>query len=380
MIKYHYQMCTRCVMDTTDPEIQFDDKGICNHCHYFDQEVRPSWFPNDEGKKKLDVIVSQIKKEGKGKRYDCIIGLSGGTDSSFVALKIHEHDLRPLVVHVDGGWNSELAVNNIERLIKHCGWDLFTIVIDWSEMRDLQVAYFRSGVANQDVPQDHAFFAALYNYATKNNVRYVIHGGNNATEAIFPYTWEHPAVDAKNLKAIHKRFGKIKLKSYPLMSFWKYYFYYPFIRRMKVIRPLNYMPYNKKEAIKELEKIGWRTYERKHGESIFTKFFQNYYLPERFGYDKRKPHLSTMVLAGQITREEALSELEKPLYDSVELKEDKLYVQKKLGLSEKEFNTLLKLPAREAAEFPSNLWIYDKMKLIQTIIQKKVGRSVAKYS
>ena len=320
----NYQICSRCIMDTTDPDISFDENGVCNHCKEFDEVTSKGWFPNEEGAEKLKIIYEKIKRENAQKDYDCILGLSGGVDSSYLALKLFEAGIRPLVVHVDGGWNSELAVQNIENIVNYCGWHLHTIVIDWEEMKDLQLSYLKSGIANQDVPQDHAFFASLYHFATKYGVNYVISGGNLATESIFPKAWHWSAMDANNLRAIHKKFGTKKLKTYKTIGFYELYFYYPFIKKMKTIRPLNFMPYIKREALQELkEKIGYKEYARKHGESVFTKFFQNYWLPMKFGYDKRKPHLSSLIVANQMTREEALKELAKPLYDEKELKEDK---------------------------------------------------------
>ena len=199
MTKQTNQTCTRCVMDTSDSEIVFDEKGVCNHCHQFDNVTSKRWYPNAEGKQKLDEIFSVIRQEGRGKEYDCIIGLSGGVDSSYLALMMKDYGLRPLVVHVDGGWNSELAVHNIEKILKYCNYELFTHVMDWEDMRDLQLAYLKAGVANQDVPQDHAFFSTLYHFAVKNNIRYVISGGNIATESVFPRSWHHSAMDAINL-------------------------------------------------------------------------------------------------------------------------------------------------------------------------------------
>ncbi len=251
-------------------------------------------------------IIDRIKREGAGKEYDSILGMSGGVDSSFLALRAHDWGLRPLVVHIDGGWNSELAVQNIERVITHCGYDLHTHVVNWQDMRELQLSYFRAAVANQDVPQDHAFFAGLYRFAVDNDIRYVLHGGNIATEGIFPRAWQGAAMDARNLKAIHAEFGTKPLVDYPLVTFSQYYFWYPIVKRMKPLRLLNYLPYSRETAISELEgRIGWRAYPRKHGESLFTKFFQNYYLPTKFGYDKRRPHLSTLIASGAITRERA---------------------------------------------------------------------------
>ena len=223
------KICTRCVMDTTDSKIIFNENGVCNHCLEFKEGISKRWFPTADGEKKLKAIYEKMKKENAHKAYDCILGLSGGVDSSYLALKLHEAGIRPLVVHVDAGWNSELAVANIERIIHYCGWHLHTIVIDWEEMKDLQLAYLKSGIANQDVPQDHAFFASLYHFATKYGVNYIISGGNIATESIFPKSWHWDAMDADNLKAIHKKFGTKKLKNYKTIGFYELYFYYPFI-------------------------------------------------------------------------------------------------------------------------------------------------------
>lgn len=260
-------------MDTTDTSIVFDMDGVCNHCLEFDKITSELWFPNEEGQRKLDVLVAQIKKEGKGKEYDCILGLSGGLDSSYLALVMKDYGLRPLVVHVDAGWNSEDAVQNINTVVEHCGFKLHTKVLDWEEVKDLQLAYLKAGVANQDVVQDHAFFANLYHFAVDNNIRYVINGGNVATESTFPSTWHHAAMDEINLKAIQKKFGTKKLKNYKTISFFEYYFYFPIIKKMTPIRPLNFMPYSKEIALERLREIGYVSYDRKHGESRFTKFF-----------------------------------------------------------------------------------------------------------
>jgi N-acetyl sugar amidotransferase len=213
------QVCSRCVMDSSDPEITFDVDGICNHCREFDRRSRLEWFPSPEGHKRWLQIVQKVKRDGTTSEYDCILGLSGGVDSSYLALKAREWGLRPLVVHVDAGWNSELAVANIEALVKHCRYDLHTHVVDWDEMRDLQLSYLKAGVANQDVPQDHIFFSSLYHFATKNKIRYVLSGGNLATEGIFPSAWHGSAMDAVNLRAIHQRYGSVRLKNYKTISF-----------------------------------------------------------------------------------------------------------------------------------------------------------------
>ncbi|MDC0994019.1 N-acetyl sugar amidotransferase [bacterium] len=376
-----YQVCTRCVMDTTDSEIVFDKQGVCSHCHEFDEVTSKRWFPNDEGKQKLESIFTKIKQEGKDQEYDCIIGLSGGVDSSYLALVMKDYGLRPLVVHVDAGWNSELAVHNIEQIVKYCGYDLHTHVVDWQDVKDLQLAYLKAGVANQDVVQDHAFFASLYHFAVHNNIKYVISGGNISTESVFPKSWHHAAMDAINLNAIHKRFGKRKLQQYKTISFTKYYFYYPFIKGMTVIRPLNFMPYQKGEALEVLkEKVGYKEYGRKHGESRFTKFFQNHYLPTKFNIDKRRPHLSSQILSGELTRDAALKELEKPLYDDLVLQEDKAYIAKKLGISVEELDRLAHEKGYFYSEYPNWDSRYRFMLFIKGILQKILGRNVKAYS
>jgi len=364
MKEREYQICTNCVMDTSDPEITFDENGVCNHCRKFEKEIKPRWFPNEEGKKKLDKIIEQIKLDGQGKEYDCVIGLSGGVDSSYLAyyLRTTYPELRILAIHIDGGWNSELAVHNIENIVKILDIDLHTGVINWEEMKDLQLAYFKSQLANQDIPQDHAFFATLYKVAVEQyNIKYFLTGGNFATESILPSSWGYNAMDAKQLKAVHKQFGKIKLKDYKTMSFFKRKIYYPYIKKFKIIRALDFIDYNKDKAKKIImEKINWRDYGGKHHESRFTKFFQAHWLPTKFGYDKRRAHLSSLIVAGQMTRDEALKELEKPLYDSKELKEDMEFLAKKMGLTLEEFKKIMNMPNKTFQDYPNeyNLEIY----------------------
>lgn len=376
-----HRVCTRCVMDTTDPKISFDERGVCNHCRNFDEVQSANWFPGPEGQPRLEAMIREIKDAGKGKEYDCIIGLSGGVDSSYLALKIKEFNLRPLVVHVDAGWNTELAVRNIENIVKHCGYDLHTHVMNWEDMRDLQLAYLRAGVANQDVPQDHAFFASMYHFSVKNKIKYIISGGNLATESVFPKAWHHSAMDAINLKDIHRRFGTGRLKEYNTISFFQYYFFYPFIYGMRAVQPLNYMSYDKKNALMELvDKVDYKPYQRKHGESVFTRFFQNYYLPQRFGYDKRKPHLASLVLSGQMTRDAALSALEEPLYDTQELSADIQYFCKKLRIPREEFDALMRAPLRDATKFRNWNALHATAKSTQGLVQRVTGRKVQIYS
>ena len=368
-------------MDTTDPAITFDSNGVCNHCHQFDERARREWFPDDEGGRRWNALVTQMKAKGLGKEYDCILGLSGGVDSSYLALKVHESGLRPLVMHVDAGWNTELAVANIEAVVKYCGFDLHTHVVDWEDMRYLHLAYMRAAVSNQDVPQDHIFFSSLYHFATNNGIRYILSGGNLATEGIFPASWHGSAMDAINLKAIYKRYGEHKLVHYKTISFFDCYLWYPFVKKMRTLRPLNYMPYDKAEALSELqERVGYKPYPRKHGESLFTKLFQNYYLPHKFGIDKRRPHLASLIVSGQMTRAEALAKLDEPLYDNAELEIDISYFCKKLRITREQFDELLKVPVHHYSDFPNWDGRYQKLKRAQALATKLVGREIKVYS
>ena len=346
-------------MDTTDPEIVFDEEGICNYCRKFKTYLGREWFPNEEGKKRLAAIVDRIKEGGKRKKYDSIMGLSGGVDSSYMAYQVNKLGLRPLVVHVDGGWNSEVAVRNIEIIVKKLGFDLSTYVVDFEEMRDLQVSFLRSAVANQDVPQDHAFLACLYRFASEKKIKYVLSGGNLATESILPKAWGYNPMDSRHLKAIHKQYGQKKLKTFPTLSFFRNYLYYPYIKKLCTIRPLDYMPYIKLKAKQVLQdEVGWIDYGAKHHESRFTKFFQAYYLPKKFGYDKRIAHLSCLIVSGQLTRDEALNLMKEQLYPEHELRKDKEFIIKKLGLTKEEFEEIESLPVKSFRDYPSNYWFF----------------------
>lgn len=355
-------------MDTTDPEISFDDKGVCSHCKAFDSVIKPAW---DKSEAKLRLIMNQIKAEGEGKPYDSILGLSGGVDSSYVAMLAKEYNLRPLVVHVDAGWNSEIAVRNIENIVKKLGFDLFTEVINWEEMRDLQLSYFKSGVANLDVPQDHAFFAALYSFALKHNIQYVLSGSNFATESVLPKAWGYDAMDSKQLKAIHSIFGTKKLKTYPTISFFKMYIYFPYIKRFKIIKPLNYIEYDKNKAILEMtEKLGWQYYGGKHYESRFTRFFQGYLLPTRFGFDKKRAHLSSLVLAEQLSRDEAIVKMAEPNLPSELVLEDSEFLCKKLGITQDQFKHYLTMPLKTFRDYPSNYALRQLMFRLRSFIRR----------
>lgn len=355
-----YQICNRCIMDTTDPSITFDENGFCNHCNTAIEQKKDIWFPNEEGEKKLSQIVEKIKSQRKGNDYDCIIGLSGGVDSSYLAYKAVHYGLKPLVVHVDCGWNSELAVKNIENIVKLLNLELHTYVVNWEEMKDLQLAFLRSNVANQDIPQDHAIFSALYKFAIKNNVRYVLNGSNFATESILPISWGYNALDYKQIKGIHKAFGKKKLKTYPHVTFFQRYIYFTMIRRMKVVKMLDYMPYDKEKAIELMSKeLGWRYYGGKHHESRFTKFFQAYYLPSKFGYDKRRSHLSSLIVSGFISRDEAIEEMNREIYKPTELQEDIDYIAKKLGITYEELDKVINQENKCYKDYPNNEWLFN---------------------
>jgi len=347
-------------MDTSDPNIVFDDKGNCNHCRLLMENRDRYWLPDERGQKKLEQLIVDIKAAGKGRNYDCVMGLSGGVDSSYLAARASEWGLRILAIHVDGGWNTELAVRNIERMVTKLGIDLHTFVVDWEEMRDLQVAFLKAGVPNQDIPQDHAFFSALYRETARENVPYVLTGSNYATESILPSAWGYSAGDLSHLRAIHKRFGSRRLKTFPQLGFFYFNWYLPRIKKVKIVAPLDLMPYSKTMAIKELERrFGWQYYGGKHYESRFTKFFQAYYLPTRFGFDKRRAHVASLVASGEITRDEALRLMGQSLYDSAELKKDKEFILRKLGLSEGEFDGLMTAAVHQHQAYPTNQWLHE---------------------
>lgn len=359
-------------MDTSDELITFNQDGVCNHCTNFENIVKPHWHAGSEvGVKTFNETITKIKQSGKNKEYDSILGMSGGIDSSYMAYIAKEQGLNPLILHVDCGWNSEQAVKNIETICKKLDFDLYTHVVDWEEMRDLQLSFFKAGVPNLDIPQDHAIFAALYRYAEKHNIHYVLNGGNIATESILPTSWGANSKDLHHLKSIHKRFGNTALKSFPMMSSFKYYVYYPYIWKMKVVRLLNYLDYNKNEAISILQnKLGWEYYGGKHYESTFTKFFQAYILTKRFGFDKRRAHLSSLIVSGQITRAQAEQEISKEIYPADELNIDKALFLKKLKLTENDFDNLMNAPVYKHSDYPNSDFFYKAKGFIGPLLRK----------
>lgn len=352
-----YRSCTRCVMDTTAEEITFDEGGVCSFCHDFDDTVRPvlERTQTEAGRKTLERAVASIRSAGRNRAYDSILGLSGGTDSCYLAYLAVQFGLRPLVIHVDTGWNSPESESNVRNLTSRLALPLEVFVVDWEEMRDVQLSFYKAAVRNCEVPQDHACFAPLYKLAAKHNVRYVLTGGNLASESILPQSWGYNTADLRHLLSIHARYGTTQLHRFPTLTFWQRYVYYPSVRGIREVRLLDLVPYNRSEAKRILAReVGWKDYGAKHYESVLTRFFQGYYLPTKFGIDKRKAHLSSLILSGQITREEALEELKKPAYSSeAQLQEDKAYIAGKLGLSLSEWEEILSLPPRSHDEFPS---------------------------
>lgn len=373
-----YQVCKNCVMDTTDSNIIFDEQGICDHCNTFKSEIEPFWQTNENGKLQLEEIVSKIKKESKDKDFDCLMGMSGGIDSSFLLYKmVTEFGLRPLVFHVDAGWNSQIAVNNIERLVDGLGLDLYTEVINWEEMKDLQLSFIKSGVPHIDVPQDHAFFATMYKFASKYKIKTILTGGNYSTECVRnPLEWMYYQSDSIQLRDIHKIYGSGNLKDYPVTNILWHKIWLPYIKGIKLIRPLDYIPYNKDEAMQILvDKFGYQKYPQKHFESRFTRFYEGYWLPQRFGYDTRKVQYSSLILTNQMTREEALESLKTPPYSQDQVKEDFEYVSNKLGITKEELWGYFNSPKKTFTDYKSQQGIYNiGAKILKLIGLEKGGK------
>lgn len=358
-IKRPYQRCTRCVMDTTDSKITFDENGVCDHCRNFDKNIKPYWNPNENKMDELLKLADKIRITGTGKDYDCILGLSGGADSSYLAYIAKEvMHLRPLIFVVDTGWNLNVAVENIEKIVKGLDLDMYTEVINWKEMSDLQLAFFKAQISSQDFPQDHAIFAGLYNYAVKHKIKYVLTGSNSATEFIRPPVEWLYMNDLTMAKDIHTKFGKIPLKTFPTCGMMKYRLLYKYVYGMERIYPLDYVVYNKPEVERLLhEKYGWTRYENKHYENVFTRFFEGYYLPSKFGFDTRKNVFSNQILAETMSREEALKQLSKPPYDPDLMEQDKEYVAKKLGISMEEFDHIIAGENKTPLDYKNTYWL-----------------------
>ncbi|MHB8632528.1 MAG: N-acetyl sugar amidotransferase [Thermoplasmatota archaeon] len=353
--------CVRCVMDTTDARISFDAAGFCDHCRTYDAAIWPKWRGGEGHDAERTAWLREIKRRGEGRDFDCIIGMSGGADSSYLLWKAKEDfGLRPLVFHVDAGWNSQEATNNIERLVDGLGVDLHTEVIDWGEMRDLQLAFFKAGVPHIDAPQDHAFFATMYRYARRHRVRAILTGANYSTECIRnPVEWMYYQSDGRQLRDIHRRFGSRPLRTFPTTSILRHKVYLPYVRGIRIHRPLNLIPYHKAAAMRDLaDRFGWQPYPQKHFESRFTRFYEGYWLPGRFGYDTRKVQFSSLILTGQMTRGDALRRLEEPALDDAAVAREKEYVANKLSITQDELESYFSAPRKTYRDYRSQAWMY----------------------
>ena len=358
----NYRVCSNCVMDTSDSKITFDDKGICDHCNTYYKDILPNWHTDERGDRALKQIVKKLKREGEGKDFDCLMGMSGGIDSSYLLyVMVEKYGLRPLVFHVDAGWNSQIAVNNIERLVDGLGLDLYTEVINWEEIKDLQLAFFKSGVPHIDVPQDHAFFATMYKFASKHNIKHILTGGNYSTECVRnPLEWMYYQSDSIQLRDIYKKYGTGKLKDYPVSNILWHKIYLPYIKGIKLIKPLDYIPYNKDKAMQLLvDKYGYQKYPQKHFESRFTRFYESYWLPKKFGFDTRKVQYSSLILTNQMTRKEALEKLKSPAYDPETIHQDFQYIATKLAISVEELQSYMDAPNKTYKDYKSQDNIYN---------------------
>lgn len=369
-------ICKCCVMDTTDPNIIFDHNGVCNHCNNFQNNIIP-FLKNKNRENKLAKEIEYIKKKNSKKEFDCLIGLSGGVDSSYLLhLAVKKFNLRPLVFHVDAGWNSSIAVSNIEKMIDKLNLTLQTNVVYWPEMRDLQLSFFKAQVPHLDTPQDHAFFASTYNYAVKYKINNILNGGNFSSEGVRePLDWHYHASDLYHLKDIHSKHGEILLKKFPLCGIFKYKIYYRYFKNIKVFQPLNYINYNKKDAINSLkDEYDWEEYSHKHYESRFTKFYEGYWLLKKFGFDKRKAHYSSLILSKQMTRDEALKKLNDDPIDNNDVKKELQYVANKLNINESELEAFFNGNNKSFRNYKSHFKIINFFTKILKIlgIEKRV--------
>ena len=344
MSQRKYQICNNCIMDTSDPNIIFDERGICDYCNNFLKVIQPNWDVNEKGKNELLGIATKIKEQGKGKKFDCIIGLSGGLDSSYTAYVAKElMGLRPLLLHVDAGWNTEQAVGNIEKLVDGLGLDLHTEVVDWEEMKDLQLAFLKAQIPDQDLPQDAAFFSALYKFARKHQIKYILTGSNYSTECCRePEEWGgYPGIDKRLFRDICDKFASRSLNKFPLVDILIYKIYYRYVWGLEVIKPLNLVPYIKKDAEELLmTRFGWQRFLHKHHESRFTRFYEDYWMPRKFGYEKRRAHFSSLIMTAQMTREAALKRISQSELDEHFVQQEFEYVARKLGVTVSELATI----------------------------------------
>ena len=366
-------------MDTSDSNITFDHRGWCDYCQNYYRNILPHWYPNDQGERLIAPQIDRIKRRGRGQTHDCLIGISGGVDSSYVTYVAKEKfGLRPLLFHVDGGWNSQEAVNNIERLVDRLGVDLHTEVVDWLEMQDLQLAFFKAQVPHLDTPQDHVFFAGLYNFAAKHGFKYILTGANYSTECVRePLEWHYHASDLRQLRDIHRQFGRRPLKTFPTADIFTYKLYYRYLKGVRVVKPLNYVPYRKEEAIQFMvDRFGWQRYPHKHYESRFTRFYEGYWLPKKFGYDKRRAHFSSLVLTKQMSREDALQEISRPPLLEEVAAQDFEYVATKLDLTVGDLREIMNGPNKSYRDYKNSMaWIDMGTRILRALgIQRALIR------
>jgi len=338
-----------------DPDITFDENGVCNYYYDFLAKLDYRLPKNATREAEFKSIVEKVKKHGEGKKYDCIIGVSGGVDSSYVAYLVKNLGLRPLAVHLDNGWDSELAVKNVENILKILHIDLYTVVVDWEIFKDWQLSFLKASTPDAEVPTDHIISATMYDIAHKFGVRYILSGMNFRSEGLLPPTWARGYLDWKYLKGVQKKFGTKDINSLPHLGIWKF-FYYNVIKRMKVVNVLNYLDFVKKDAMVILEKeLAYRPYSGKHYESIYTRFFQSYILPVKFGIDKRKAHYTCLILGTkELARDQALLELSHPTAPAEQIAEDTEYMLKKFGITAEEFDKIMKIPVKNIFDYPNN--------------------------
>lgn len=356
-----YQICSNCIMDTSDPNVTFDDRGWCDYCLNFEHAILPNWHTDDRGAVELLGLAEEIRENSRGKDFDCIIGLSGGLDSSYAAYIAKEKmGLRPLLFHVDAGWNTDQAVSNIEKLVDGLGLDLYTEVINWEEMKDLQLSFLKAQIPDQDLPQDAAFFSAMYKFARTHNIKHVITGSNYSTECCRePEEWGgYLGIDKTLFVDIHARFGTRPLQSFPLLDILVYKGIYQHLLGMRVAKPLNLVPFRKTEAEDELElRFGWKRFKHKHHESRFTRFYEDYWLPRKFGFHKRRAHFSSLIMTGQMTREDALDRISRPEMDEHFLTQEFEYVANKLDLSVDELQAIFEGENKTYRAYKNKRWV-----------------------
>jgi N-acetyl sugar amidotransferase len=368
--KRAYQACVRCVMDTSDAEIVFDPSGVCGHCRRADLLLKTRLPEYRTGAYQIERIVARIKEAGKHSRYDCIVGVSGGADSTYAAYLAKRLGLRPLAVHFDNGWNSELAVQNIENTLRTMGIELFTHVVDWPEFRDLQLSFLKASVPDAEIPTDHAIWALLYQAAAKFGTRYILSGTNLSTESILPKSWTYGITDWHYIQSVHRRFGSRPLRSFPHASLTQFA-WYVLVRRIKTVSILNSVPYDKATVAAELEReIGWRDYGGKHHESVYTRFFQSYMLPRKFGIDKRRAHFSSLIVSGQMSRAEALTRLDQPIAAGPAIQQDLEFVAKKFELSVGDFEALMAAQPRTYRHYPNADQFHERLKRLLRLTQR----------